>query len=172
MISVFLHIFTPWDCVIMVMNPGCFILPCGTWFFGFIIMKTWVNVPEISLDPYIKWPKSMNFFIFLVFCQMLAAVLLCLGFYFALSPYFRNYDIMTNVVNLFGASFMPTAFTLLFITLFVIIFLALIDRMQDILMNNPQRGILTWAKNTLNLYKRFQGSLNTALLLLLSFQYI
>ena len=169
MISLLPYVFTPWDCVIMVINPGSFIFPCGTWFFGFVVMKLWVANPEISLDPFIKWPKSMKLILFLFFTEILAIALIDLGFYFALSPYFREYDIMTNMVNLFGASFIPNAFTLLITSIFMIMCFALIDRMQEKIMNNPQREVLTWAKNILKLYKRVQCSLNTALLLLLFF---
>ena len=121
------------------------------------------------VTPYIKWPKSMKLILFLFFTEILAIALIDLGFYFALSPYFREYDIMTNMVNLFGASFIPNAFTLLITSIFMIMCFALIDRMQEKIMNNPQREVLTWAKNILKLYKRVQCSLNTALLLLLFF---
>ena len=172
MMDLFLRIFTPWDCIIMVLIPGCFIVPCGTCFFSFIIMKSWVAVPEISLDPYIKWPRSMKYLLFLFFTEILAILLMALGLYFALSPYFREYFIMTNLVNLFGAFFVSCSLTILFSFTFKIIFFAMIGRMHEIIMNNPQKEVFEWAKNTLNLYKRAQCSLNASMLLLLLFSYV
>ena len=86
----------------------------------------------------------------------------------ALLPHMNKYTFVMNVINLNVLVFPRIFYDWLMVILFLLL-ITIVESMKEIMVQKPKNGVVSWTKNTLQMYEKVQKSLTQTMLFIIFF---